>query len=87
MDSREKKTIALHIVTIVTKELLSQLTMKIDLITGIENKTLVVFYTNSKCWQFAVITADGRVHLSYEIFYSAEAAEREGRQWIKVALG
>ena len=60
--------------------------MKIDLITGIENKTLVVFYTNSKCWQFAVITADGQLHQPHNIFYSAKSAEREGRQWIKVAL-
>ena len=61
--------------------------MKIDLITGIENKTLVVFYTNSKCWQFAVIDADAQIHRPKDIFYSAEAAERDGRQWIKVALG
>ena len=60
--------------------------MKIDLMTGIEKFTLVVFYTNENCWQLAVIGADGRVHKFYELFYSAEAAEREGRQWIKVVL-
>ncbi len=61
--------------------------MKIDLMRGIENLTLIVFYRSADYWQFAVITADRKLHQPHDIFYTAESAEREGRQWIKVALG
>ena len=61
--------------------------MKIDLMTGIENLTLIVFYTSADYWQFAVITANRKLHQPHDIFYSPKSAEREGRQWIKVVLG
>ncbi len=61
--------------------------MKIGLMTGIENLTLIVFYTSADYWQFAVITAHGKLHQPHDIFYSAKSAECEGRQWIKVVLG
>ncbi|MEM1393380.1 MAG: hypothetical protein AAGG00_08830 [Cyanobacteria bacterium P01_H01_bin.150] len=47
----------------------------------ISNYTLIVFYTQSKCWQFRVISNDS-VFSSSNIYYTAEAAEAAGRKWV-----
>jgi hypothetical protein len=44
--------------------------------------TIVVFYTDAHCWQFRVISAGGAVFGDRKIYYSAEAAEKAGREWI-----
>lgn len=60
--------------------------MRIEKAIAIKNFTLLVYYTAGKCWKYAIAGKDG----SYEsdgIYYSAEAAEREGRRQIEVLLG
>ena len=56
---------------------------RIHLLTRIEGYTLVVFYTNAHAWQFRVLNTAGEVFGSKQIFYSSEAAEREGRAWVQ----
>ena len=53
----------------------------IHTVLGIEDCTLIVFYTQSKCWQFRAISCGG-VYGEKTIYYSAEAAETAGREWI-----
>jgi hypothetical protein len=56
---------------------------KIYLVVGTGLGTLVVFYTNAHCWQFRIATSFGGVFGLRRIYYTAEAAERAGREWIK----
>lgn len=55
--------------------------MKIDKIISINDFSLVIYYTDGKCWQYAIASENG----SYEsegIFYTKEAAFREGRKQV-----
>ena len=59
--------------------------MKIDSVIEINELTLLVYYTPGKCWQYAIAGKDG----SYEsegIYYSADAAEKKGREQIQLLL-
>jgi hypothetical protein len=59
---------------------------RIEKLTAIRSLILVVYYTAGKCWKYAIAGANG----SYEsegIYYTAEAAEREGRRQVEVLLG
>ena len=44
--------------------------------------TLIVFYTETNCWQFRVISSDGAASGERKLYYTPEAAERAGRNWI-----
>lgn len=55
----------------------------VHLVVNIQNVTLVVFYTDAHCWQFRVISPGGAVFGERKIYYSAEAAEKAGREWIE----
>ncbi|MEM6398669.1 MAG: hypothetical protein AAF349_04820 [Cyanobacteria bacterium P01_A01_bin.68] len=55
---------------------------RINTVVGINNCTLIVFYTQSKCWQFRVISCDGSVFGERKIYYTADAAEAAGREWV-----
>lgn len=44
--------------------------------------TMVVFYTDAHCWQFRVISPGGAVFGERKIYYTAEAVEKAGREWI-----
>ncbi len=55
---------------------------KIHLIVGFRDTTLIVFYTEAHCWQFRVISSGGAVFGERKIYYTAEAAEKAGREWI-----
>ncbi len=52
------------------------------LVASINNCTLIVFYTEAHCWQFRVISAGGSVFGEQKLYYTAEAAEKAGREWI-----
>lgn len=56
----------------------------IHLVSSIQNVTLIVFYTESHCWQFRVISSGGVVFGERKLYYTPEAAERAGRDWIKL---
>ncbi len=43
---------------------------------------MCIVYTSSKCWQFRVISADGSVYGSENIFYTSEAAKEAGISWV-----
>ncbi|PAX54878.1 hypothetical protein [Brunnivagina elsteri] len=55
---------------------------KIHAVININDYTLIVFYTNARCWQFRVISPGGDVYGSTGIFYTADAAETAGRDWV-----
>ncbi|MGL4619969.1 MAG: hypothetical protein ACRCZS_13055 [Chroococcidiopsis sp.] len=56
---------------------------KIHLLVGIGGVILVVFHTNAKCWQFQIVSSKGSILGERKIYYSAQAAEGVGREWIK----
>ncbi|MBS3028855.1 MAG: hypothetical protein HCA25_17710 [Dolichospermum sp. DET50] len=56
--------------------------IKVHLVVIINNNTLLVFYTESDCWEFRLISAGGQVFGEQRIYYSPEAAEKAGREWI-----
>jgi hypothetical protein len=57
--------------------------VKIHLVINTSVGTLLVFYTNGGCWQFRVLSPDGEVFGKQKIFYTPEAAERAGREWVE----
>ncbi|MCG6138724.1 MAG: hypothetical protein MET45_29705 [Nostoc sp. LLA-1] len=57
-------------------------TTKIHLVAGIADVTLLVFYTEADCWQFRLISAGGAVFGERKLYYTPEAAEKAGREWI-----
>ncbi|MEI6442001.1 MAG: hypothetical protein WCO29_02425 [Nostocales cyanobacterium ELA583] len=58
------------------------MSIKVHLVTIIENVILLVFYTEAYCWQFRLITAGGQVFGECKLYYTPEAAEKAGREWI-----
>ena len=56
------------------------MTEKIYLITTIRGNTLI---TPGKCWQFRVVSAAGDVLGEQSLFYTPEAAEKAGREWVR----
>jgi hypothetical protein len=58
------------------------MTTTIHLVVGIHNFTLLVFYTETDCWQFRLISSGGAVFGERKLYYTPEAAEKAGREWI-----
>jgi hypothetical protein len=56
--------------------------IKVHLVVIIHDITLLVFYTESECWEFRLISRGGEVFGEQRIYYSPEAAEKAGREWI-----
>lgn len=55
----------------------------VHLVAGIQTITLIVFYTEAHCWQFRGISSGGAVFGERKLYYTPEAAEKAGRDWIK----
>jgi hypothetical protein len=55
-------------------------TAKIYLFTITPMGTLVVFQDN--LWQFRVLSSDGAIYGHTSHYYTPEAAEKVGRQWV-----
>ena len=55
---------------------------KIHTLTTTPLGILLVFYTDSGCWQFRVLSSGGGVFGEKKLYYTAEAAERAGREWV-----
>lgn len=51
-------------------------------VIGIQSITLVVFYSEAHCWQFRLISSEGTVFGESRRYYTPEAAEEAGRNWI-----
>ncbi len=58
--------------------------MSIIKLIGINKFTLAVYYTSSDCYQYSIIDDYGVVLEPDDIFFSSEAAEREGREAINI---
>jgi hypothetical protein len=56
--------------------------MRIEKIIGIDGLTLLIYHTDARCWQFAVVGEEAKLWLSNQIFYTATAAEKAGRMWM-----
>lgn len=56
--------------------------MKIIKIISINKYTLTIYYTSANCFQYTIIDDYGTVYEPDDIFYTSEAAEREGREAI-----
>lgn len=52
-------------------------------VVSIDKYILVIFYTEAHCWQFRVIGSGGVVFGERKIYYTDEAAEKAGREWIE----
>ena len=57
--------------------------MSIIKIINIERYTLAVYYTSYDCYRYSIIDDYGTVYEPVHIFYTSEAAEREGREALK----
>ena len=57
-------------------------TAKIHLLTITPIGILIVYFTNGDCWQFRVLTHEGKVFGLQKLYYTADAAERAGREWV-----
>ncbi|WP_413173327.1 hypothetical protein [Anabaena azotica] len=57
-------------------------TTKVHLLISINDLILLVFYFESDCWQFRLISPGGEVFGKRKIYYTPEAAEKAGREWI-----
>jgi hypothetical protein len=57
---------------------------KISTLTSTPLCILLVFYTNGGCWQFRVLSSGGAVFGEQKLYYTAEAAERAGREWVRL---
>ena len=55
---------------------------KITTLTSTPLGILIVFYTDGGCWQFRVLSSGGAVFGEQKLYYSAEAAEKAGREWV-----
>ena len=49
-----------------------------------EYVNLAIYYTSSDCYQYSIIDNYGTVLETDDIFYTSEAAEREGREAINI---
>ena len=58
--------------------------MSIIKILSIRKFTLAIYYTSSDCYQYSIIDNYGTVLETDDIFYTSEAAEREGREAINI---
>jgi hypothetical protein len=56
-------------------------TAKIHLLTITPLGILIVYFTNGGCWQFRVLNG-GSIYGHSKIYYTVEAAERAGREWV-----
>ncbi len=56
----------------------------IHVVIGIQGAILLVFYTDAHFWQFRVVSAGGAVFGERKLYYSASAAQKAGRDWIKL---
>ncbi|ABA20128.1 MULTISPECIES: hypothetical protein [Nostocaceae] len=56
--------------------------VQIHLLVGIRGLTLLVFYTETDCWQFRFLSLGGAVFGERKIYFTAQAAEQAGREWI-----
>ena len=54
---------------------------KIHLLTITPLGILIVYFTNGGCWQFRVLN-DGSIYGHNKTYYTVEAAERAGRDWV-----
>jgi hypothetical protein len=52
-------------------------------VISINRFILVVFYTESHCWQFRIMGAAGVVCGERKLYFTPEAAEKAGREWIE----
>ena len=52
-------------------------------VIGIQDTTLLVFHTEAHCWQFRVINAAGKVFGEQRLYYTADTAEKAGRDGIE----
>ena len=57
--------------------------MSIIKLISINQYTLAIFYTSADCYKYSIIDDYGTVYEPDDIFYTWEAAEREGREAIE----
>ncbi len=57
--------------------------MKIDRLIYLNRCLLVVFYTNSKCYQYSIASENNLIYTPQEIFYTAEEAYKVGLEQVK----
>jgi len=61
--------------------------MKIGHLISINGAILMVYYTRSKCYQYALAFYDGSIYQLNELYYTAEEALKVGIESIKIVIG
>ncbi len=61
--------------------------MIIEILVNIDDCLLSVFFTRGNSWQYSILFSDSSLYSPPEIYYTKEAAERVGRETIKLNLG
>ncbi len=56
--------------------------IKIQTLISINDYILMIFYTAAHAWEFRLISPDGSVYGKKGIYYTAEAAQKEAREWV-----
>ncbi|MEO0687319.1 MAG: hypothetical protein AAFY76_20285 [Cyanobacteria bacterium J06649_11] len=56
--------------------------MRIVKVISIKQYTLAIYYTSYDCYKYSIIDDYGMLYELDDIFYTSEAAEREGREAI-----
>lgn len=55
----------------------------IHLLVSIDKLILMVYFCDTQEWQFRLISPGGAVFGEHKLYYSAQAAEKAGREWIE----
>jgi hypothetical protein len=58
--------------------------VRIHSLVSIGDSLLLVYYSDARAWQFRVISSNA-VFGERKLYYSPEAAEKAGREWISRA--
>ena len=61
--------------------------MNIRHVLSINGALLMVYHTDSKCYQYSIALRDGGIYQPQEIYYTADKALEVGIERIKITIG
>ena len=61
--------------------------MRIEHLLTINGAILIVYHTDSNCYQYSIALWDGGIYQPQEIYYSADKALEVGKERVRVVIG
>ncbi|BAU63548.1 hypothetical protein STA3757_09130 [Stanieria sp. NIES-3757] len=61
--------------------------MKIEHLISIDRAILMVYYTNTSTYQYAIAFDNNSIYIPNELYYTADKALKVGRERIKIMIG